>query len=104
MPESRTTVSEPTPMASNCSTMSWRYTGGVTTPASVAPVRRTYSCASRAAFLSQLLTSDSTRRSGPPRRPRQTQFGVAQAFDVVAQARGLLEVEVGGRRLHLLLQ
>src|SRR5580765_7847672 len=65
---------------------------------------RTYSCTSSAALLIQFSMILSTRRSRPPRGVRQAQFGVAQPFDVVAERRGLLEVEIGGGRLNLRLQ
>src|SRR5262245_66197969 len=67
------------------------------------PVRRMYSCTSKAACLPQRSRSDITRRSGPPRRGHH-QLGVAQALDLIAQRRRFFEVEVGRGRLHLLLE
>src|SRR5574338_1298406 len=72
-------------------------------PRMPASTRRTYSWTSSAALLSHFSTNEGTR-SVSPRRPRQPEVGVAQAFDVVAKGGGLLEVEVRGRRFHLLLQ
>ncbi len=42
--------------------------------------------------------------SGPPRRPRQSEFGIAEAFDVVAEGGGLFEIEVRGRGAHVFLE
>src|SRR5579872_4051719 len=71
-------------------------------PTMAAPTSLTYSWVSSAACFNQF--SIYTRRSGPPYRPRQAQFGIAEAFDVVAERRGLFEIEVRGGRPHLLLE
>src|SRR5438046_10151659 len=101
-------------------------------PANVDAVRWTYSCASSTACFSRRSKIDSTGSSGLPHRAGQAQLGVpaarflrggveigvpaarflrgeveigvAQALDVVAKCGGFLEIEVGGRRSHLLLQ
>src|ERR1035437_1504711 len=65
---------------------------------------RTYSWTSRTAFLSLSWMNASTRWSAPLRRARQPQLGVAQAFDVVTERRGLFEIQIGRGRLHLALQ
>src|SRR6266516_3402706 len=69
-----------------------------------AATRNTYSWTSSTAFFNRPSKNGSTRWSGPPRRPRQSQLGVAQAFDLVADRRRLLEIEIRGGRLHLVLQ
>src|SRR3954469_20071433 len=63
-----------------------------------------YSCASRAALFSQRSIRDNTRASGPPRRPRQPELGIAEAFDVVAKRSGFLEIEIRGGGAHVVLQ
>src|SRR5436190_2000907 len=83
--------------------MSWRYRGGVTAPRSDATMRRTYAWTSKAACFNGRPSNENTR-SGPPGRPGQLQLGVAQTLDGIAKGRGLLEVEVRGRRLHVVPQ
>src|ERR1700674_1863200 len=61
---------------------------------------RMYSCTSSAAFLSGFSMRGSTRASGPP----QTQVRGPQAFDLVAERRRLLEIQIRGRRPHIGLQ
>src|SRR5690349_3647070 len=69
-------------------------------PRNAPTTRRTYSCTSSAAVFNASSMYGSTPGSGPPRRPRQPQLGIAQAFDVVANSRGLFEVEVLGGLAH----
>src|SRR5689334_1130441 len=79
-----------------------------------ARTRKTYSCTSRAACFPHPSSSVSTmmtasrsrcgRRSRLAGGPRQTELGIAQALDLIAQRRRLLEIEIGRRRAHLLLQ
>ena len=104
-PVSSTTVSDPTPMASNCSTMS-REVERPRDRARARPAREsaTYSCTSSSAALTQLERSASARRHAR----RAAAAGPARALRSRlsrSRKRGRpLELEVGGRRLHLALQ
>src|SRR5687767_15265907 len=60
---------------------------------------RTYSCTSRSAALIH-----STIRNTLIPAPRHAELARLQLLDPVPQLRGLLELQVGGRRLHLQLQ
>ena len=68
------------------------------------PSRRTYSWTSSAAFFSQLSINESTRVRLLRAGHGSPSSAVAQAFDVVAEGRGLLEIEIRRGRAHLLLQ
>src|SRR4051794_34336863 len=102
-PVSRTTVNDPKPSASNCSTMSWREIGGGAAPRSDAVTSRTYAWTSKAICFNGRVRNENTR-SGPPGRTRQLQLGVAQALDAVAKGRGFLEVQIRSRRFHVVPQ
>src|SRR5262245_56062140 len=68
-------------------------------PRATLPIRRTYSWTSRTASLSHV--------SRPPTlasAPGQPEIPAIQLLDAVADARRLLEFEIGRGRLHLLLQ
>src|ERR1019366_6541547 len=73
-------------------------------PTIAARTMNTYSWTSSAACLIQFSMYGNTRRLRPPRGLRQAQLGVAQAFDLVAERGGLLEVQVGRGPAHLFLQ
>src|SRR3954470_1035142 len=63
-------------------------------------MRRTYSWTSRTAALAPCCSFDATL----PAAPDEPQLAAFQLLHLVAQRRSLLELEVGGVRLHLRLQ
>src|SRR5258708_29218370 len=74
--------------------------GGVTTARPTLATRRTYSWTSRTASFAQV--SSLSAKLAPT--PGQPQLAALQLPDAVPDCRGLLELEVRRRRLHLLLQ
>ena len=101
MPVSSTTVSEPTPIASNCSMMS-RQVERAASPGArpTLPSIRDVFLHLQERRLRPALTSSAT--SAPA--PGQPELAGAQLLDAIAQRGGLLELEVGRGGLHLRLQ